>query len=38
MVTLKNMLGKVKNFKKWLLLCFAANVHKNEKFAADAVN
>ena len=38
MVTLKNMLGKVKKIKKWLLHCFAANMHKNEKFAANAVN
>ena len=38
MVTLKNVLGKVENFKKWLLHCFAANMNKNEKFAANAVN
>ena len=38
MVTYKNMLGKVNNFKKWLLHCFAAKMHKNEKFAANAVN
>ena len=29
---------KVKNFKKWLLHGFSANMHKNEKFAANAVN
>ena len=38
MVTLKNMLGKVKKLEKWLLHCFAANMLKNEKFAANAVN
>ena len=35
MVTLKTC---VKNLKKWLLHCFAANMHKNEEIAANAVN
>ena len=30
--------GKGKKLKKWLLHCFASNMHKNEKFAANAVN
>ena len=36
MVTLKNMLEKVK--QKFSLQRFAANKHKNEKFAANVVN
>ena len=35
---LARLTGLVENLKKWLLQRFAANRHKKEKFAANAVN